>query len=75
MALSETAEGIILEVDYMDQKDVGIKYTGNKKKEVEALNNEVKDMRKELDDVKEVLRGLIQVIMSRDDNLDEDEYN
>ncbi len=59
----------------MNHKDVGIKYSGNKKKEVEALNNEVKDMRKELDDVKEVLRGLIQVIMSRDDNLDEDEYN
>ncbi|KAA8923165.1 MAG: hypothetical protein F6Q11_01395 [Thermoplasma sp.] len=53
-----------------------MKYAGNDKaKDVEALNREVKNMRKELDDVKEVLRGLIQVIMSREDNFDDDEYN
>ncbi|BAB60243.1 TVG1133289 [Thermoplasma volcanium GSS1] len=53
-----------------------MKYNNEEKiKEVEALNREVKSMRKELDDVKEVLRGLIQVIMSRDDNFDDDEYN
>lgn len=53
-----------------------MKYVGNDKaKDVEALNREVKNMRKELDDVKEVLRGLIQVIMSREDNFDDDEYN
>ncbi|WP_297215576.1 hypothetical protein [Thermoplasma sp.] len=53
-----------------------MKYAGNDKaKDVEALNKEVKNMRKELDDVKEVLRGLIQVIMSREDNFDDDEYN
>ncbi|EQB72879.1 MAG: hypothetical protein AMDU1_APLC00001G0059 [Thermoplasmatales archaeon A-plasma] len=44
-------------------------------KDVEKLSNEVNSMRKELDDVKEVLKGLIQVIMSREEGLDEDEYN
>lgn len=49
--------------------------SGNKLKDVEKLNNELSVMRRELDDVKEVLRGLIQVIMSREEGLDEDEYN
>ena len=44
-------------------------------KDVEKLSNEVVTMRRELDDVKEVLRGLIQVIMSREEGLDDDEYN
>ena len=44
-------------------------------KDVEKLSNEVNSMRKELDDGKEVLKGLIQVIMSREEGLDEDEYN
>ncbi len=47
----------------------------NKIKDVEKLNNELSVMRRELDDVKEVLRGLIQVIMSREEGLDDDEYN
>ena len=47
----------------------------NKVKDVEKLTNEVTSMRRELDDVKEVLKGLIQVIMSREEGLDEDEYN
>ncbi len=47
----------------------------NKIKDVEKLSNEVDSMRKELNDMKEVLRGLIQVIMSRDDNQDMDDYN
>lgn len=47
----------------------------NKIKDVEKLNSELTDMRRELDDVKEVLRGLIQVIMSREEGLDDDEYN
>ena len=47
----------------------------NKVKDVETLSNEVVTMRKELEDVKEVLKGLIQVIMSREEGLDEDEYN
>ena len=47
----------------------------NKIKDVEKLNNELTVMRRELDDVKEVLRGLIQVIMSREEGLDDDEYN
>ncbi len=47
----------------------------NKIKDVEKLNNELSVMRRELDDVKEVLKGLIQVIMSREEGLDEDEYN
>ncbi len=46
-----------------------------KVKDVERLSNEVNTMRRELDDVKEVLKGLIQVIMSREEGLDEDEYN
>ncbi|MEM0156802.1 MAG: hypothetical protein QXN26_01885 [Thermoplasmataceae archaeon] len=48
---------------------------GGNIKDVEKLSNEVTSMRKELDDVKEVLKGLIQVIMSREEGLDEDEYN
>jgi hypothetical protein len=48
---------------------------GGKVKDVETLSNEVTSMRKELDDVKEVLKGLIQVIMSREEGVDEDEYN
>ncbi len=47
----------------------------NKVNDVEKLSNEVVTMRKELEDVKEVLKGLIQVIMSREEGLDEDEYN
>ncbi|GGM77782.1 hypothetical protein GCM10007108_14950 [Thermogymnomonas acidicola] len=49
--------------------------TSQREKEMERLSNELSSMRKELDDVKEVLRGLIQVIMSREENLDDDEYN
>ncbi|MCL4438940.1 MAG: hypothetical protein M1616_06220 [Candidatus Thermoplasmatota archaeon] len=48
---------------------------GGKIKDVERLSNELTSMRKELDDVKEVLKGLIQVIMSREEGMDEDEYN
>lgn len=47
----------------------------SKVKDVETLSNEVVTMRKELEDVKEVLKGLIQVIMSREEGMDEDEYN
>ncbi|MCL4337442.1 MAG: hypothetical protein M1129_03935 [Candidatus Thermoplasmatota archaeon] len=47
----------------------------SKVNDVEKLSNEVVTMRKELEDVKEVLKGLIQVIMSREEGLDEDEYN
>lgn len=47
----------------------------NKGKDVETLSNEVVTMRRELEDVKEVLKGLIQVIMSREEGLEEDEYN
>lgn len=44
-------------------------------KEVEELSNELKGMRQELDDLKEVLRGLIQVIMNKEGALEDDEYN
>lgn len=47
----------------------------DKVKNVEQLSREVVTMRKELEDVKEVLKGLIQVVMGREENLDEDEYN
>jgi SMC interacting uncharacterized protein involved in chromosome segregation len=39
------------------------------------LTTELSNMRRELDDVKEVLKGLIQVIMSREENVDGEEYN
>ena len=47
----------------------------DKIKNVEQISKEVVTMRKELEDVKEVLKGLIQVVMGREENLDEDEYN
>ena len=47
----------------------------DKIKNVEQLSKEVVTMRRELEDVKEVLKGLIQVVMGREENLDEDEYN
>ena len=52
-------------------RDNGISRT----KDVEKLTSEMDTMRKELDSVKEVLKGLIQVIMSREEGLDDDEYN
>lgn len=42
---------------------------------VESLKSELSLMKKEIEDMKEILRGLIQVVMSRDGPLDEDEYN
>ncbi len=42
---------------------------------VEKLKSELSLMKKEIEDMKEILRGLIQVVMSRDGPLDEDEYN
>lgn len=52
-----------------------MKTDGNKPKEVEKLTDELKGMRRELDDLKEVLRGLIQVIMNKEGALEDDEYN
>lgn len=49
--------------------------SSSKVKDVEKLSSEMVSMRRELDDVKEVLRGLIQVIMSREEGLEDDEYN
>ncbi|MHB8361871.1 MAG: hypothetical protein ACYDAO_10645 [Thermoplasmataceae archaeon] len=43
--------------------------------EFRKLTTELSNMRRELDDVKEVLKGLIQVIMSREENVDGEEYN
>ena len=45
------------------------------KLKVETLKSELSLMKKEIEDMKEILRGLIQVVMSRDGPLDEDEYN
>jgi hypothetical protein len=45
------------------------------KVKVETLKSELSLMKKEIEDMKEILRGLIQVVMSRDGPLDEDEYN
>ena len=44
-------------------------------KEYKKISSELNSMRKELDDVKEILKGLIQVIMSREENVDGEEYN
>ncbi|GEM_PF-4473085 len=41
---------------------------------VKELSTEVEDMRKELNELKEVLRGLIEVVMRKEGALD-DEYN
>ncbi|MFG1414832.1 MAG: hypothetical protein AAE986_01570 [Thermoplasmataceae archaeon] len=46
-----------------------------RKVKVETLKSELSLMKKEIEDMKEILRGLIQVVMSRDGPLDEDEYN
>jgi hypothetical protein len=44
-------------------------------KDVETLSKELSTMKRELEDVKEILKGLIRVIMSKEGELDEDEYN
>ncbi len=41
----------------------------------EKLNREIVSMRKELDDVKEIIRGLIRAIMNRDGDSEENEFN
>lgn len=43
-------------------------------KEFERMSKEIVSMRRELDDMKEVVKGLIQFIM-RKEELDEEEYN
>ena len=43
-------------------------------KEIERMGRELNTMKKELDDMKEIVRGLVQFIMKREE-LDEDEYN
>ncbi|AAT43307.1 hypothetical protein [Picrophilus oshimae] len=46
-----------------------------KVKDVQELSREVNDMRKELDSMKEVVRGLLEIMMSREEYDDGDEYN
>ncbi|MCL4350711.1 MAG: hypothetical protein M1414_02365 [Candidatus Thermoplasmatota archaeon] len=43
-------------------------------KEMERMSKEITTMKKELDDMKEVVRGLVQFIMKREE-LDDEEYN
>ncbi len=43
-------------------------------KEIERMSRELSTIKKELDDMKEIVRGLVQFIMKREE-LDEDEYN
>lgn len=52
-----------------------VKTDNSRFEKVERLSNEIKGMRKELDDLKEVLRGLIQVIMNKEGAFEDDEYN
>ncbi len=52
-----------------------MKTDGSNFEKFEELSDEVKGLRKELDDLKEVLRGLIQVIMNKEGALEDDEYN
>lgn len=56
-------------------RDLKNSESNSRGRNVEKLTNEVNTMKRELEDMKEVLRGLIQVIMSRDGPLDEDEFN
>ena len=41
---------------------------------MERMSKEITTMKKELDDMKEVVRGLVQFIMKREE-LDDEEYN
>ncbi|MCL4314417.1 MAG: hypothetical protein M1454_01630 [Candidatus Thermoplasmatota archaeon] len=43
--------------------------------EYEKLNKEILHMRKEIDDMKEVIKGLIRILMSREDDTEDDDYN
>ena len=52
-----------------------LKTENNDVVEFKKLTTELSNMRRELDDVKEVLKGLIQVIMSREEKVDGEEYN
>ena len=48
----------------------------DKIKDVQELSREVRDMRKEIDSMKELLGGLIKVMMDHDNQFnDENEYN
>ena len=41
----------------------------------ERMNKEITHMRKEIDDMKEVIKGLIRIIMSREGDTEEEDYN
>ncbi|MCL5888753.1 MAG: hypothetical protein M1597_02185 [Candidatus Thermoplasmatota archaeon] len=43
-------------------------------KDIERLNKDIVSLRKEVDDMKDVIRGLIQFIMRKED-IDGEEYN
>ena len=43
-------------------------------KDIEKLNKDIVNLRKEVDDMKDVIRGLIQFIMRKED-IDSEEYN
>jgi hypothetical protein len=43
-------------------------------KEIEKLNKDLITLRKEVDDMKDVVRGLIQFIMRKED-VDSEDYN
>jgi hypothetical protein len=43
-------------------------------KDIERLNKDIVSLRKEVDDMKDVIRGLIQFIMRKED-IDSEEYN
>ncbi|EQB69563.1 hypothetical protein [Cuniculiplasma divulgatum] len=43
-------------------------------KDIEKLNKDIVSLRKEVDDMKDVIRGLIQFIMRKED-IDSEEYN
>jgi hypothetical protein len=43
-------------------------------KEIERLNKDIVTLRREMDDMKDVIRGLIQFIMRKED-VDGEEYN
>ncbi|MHB8397108.1 MAG: hypothetical protein ACYDAZ_07655 [Thermoplasmataceae archaeon] len=50
-------------------------YGTDKVSDFEKLSDEVSTMKRELEDVKEILKGLIRALMSKEGEMDEDEFN
>ncbi|MCL4329327.1 MAG: hypothetical protein M1151_03290 [Candidatus Thermoplasmatota archaeon] len=49
--------------------------TTGKIEQFEKLSNEVSSMRREIEDMKEILKGIIRALMNKEGEVDEDEFN